>query len=140
MVDIIQSGNSRLKTTTILKSIITLGVPLIIGELGSIAQQFADTLMVGNHSTLELAASGMVNNIFLFVIFFTLGMSYAVTPLVGSAFGKKDNAGVIRSLREGIIVNFSLGLVCSMILLALLANIEILHQPRSCWFSQNHIS
>ena len=64
-----------LSTRQILKSIIILGVPLIIGELGSITQQIADSMLVGNHSTDELAASGMVNNIFLFVIFFTLGMS-----------------------------------------------------------------
>lgn len=116
-------------TRHILKRIIALGVPLIVGEIGSIAQQFADTMMVGNHSTTELAASGMVNNIFLFVIFFTLGMSYAVTPLVGSAFGSKDYTGVRRNLFEGLLVNLALGLVFVMALLVLLANIEILNQP-----------
>jgi len=124
----IQTG--QLTTKQILKSIITLGVPLIVGELGSIAQQFADTMMVGNHSTEELAASGLVNNIFLFVIFFTLGMSYAVTPLVGSAFGKKDNSSITRSMLEGLILNFILGLICSGLLLLLLNNIEILGQPQ----------
>lgn len=130
MANTFQIEGEKLKTGSILKSIISLGIPLIVGELGSIAQQFADTMMVGNHSTIELAASGMVNNIFLFVIFFTLGMSYAVTPLVGSAFGKKDSAGVVRSMWEGIIVNFLLGLVCAGLLLILLSNIEILNQPK----------
>ena len=116
----------QLSTRQILKSIIILGVPLIIGELGSITQQFADTMMVGNHSTDELAASGMVNNIFLFVIFFTLGMSYAVTPIVGSAFGKNDSSSIIRSMREGLILNLVIGLVCAGMLLLLLYNIEIL--------------
>lgn len=116
-------------TGRLLKSIIALGVPLIVGELGSIAQQFADTMMVGNHNTTELAAAGMVNSIFLLVIFFTLGMSYAVTPLVGAAFGKKDNSGVTRNLLEGLIVNLSLGLFIVFLLLILLANIEILGQP-----------
>ena len=86
-----QPGDSNIKR--MLKSLIALSVPLIIGELGSIAQQFADTIMVGHHSTVELAASGMVNNIFYFVIYFVLGISYAITPLVGNAFGrghKKD--------------------------------------------------
>lgn len=120
----------QLSTRQILKSIIILGVPLIIGELGSITQQFADTMMVGNHSTDELAASGMVNNIFLFVIFFTLGMSYAVTPIVGSAFGKNDSSSIIRSMREGLILNLVIGLVCAGMLLLLLYNIEILGQPQ----------
>ena len=46
------------------RSILALGVPLIIGELGSICQQFADTMMVGHHSTEELAAAGFINSIF----------------------------------------------------------------------------
>lgn len=121
--------STQVNTRQILKRIIALGVPLIVGELGSIAQQFADTMMVGNHSTNELAASGMVNNIFLFVIFFTLGMSYAVTPLVGSALGRKDYSGVKRNLFEGLIVNLLVGLVFAGLLLVLLSNIEILNQP-----------
>lgn len=123
------SSNTPLKTTQILKSLVVLGIPLIIGELGSIAQQFADTMMVGNHSTEELAASGLVNNIFLFVIFFTLGMSYAITPMVGNALGRKDFSSVTRTLLEGLIVNLALGFVCVILLLVLLFNIEILKQP-----------
>jgi len=116
-------------TVTLLKSILVLSIPLIVGELGSIAQQFADTMMVGNHSTEELAASGMVNNIFIFVIFFSLGISYAITPLVGNAFGRKDMADVRRIMLEGVILNFISGIILSLILWLLLANIEILGQP-----------
>ena len=40
------------------KAIILLGIPLIVGELGSVVQQFADTMMVGHYGTNELAAAG----------------------------------------------------------------------------------
>ena len=112
-----------------LKSLIGLSVPLIIGELGSIAQQFADTIMVGHHSTVELAASGMVNNIFYFIIYFVLGISYAITPLVGNAFGRGDKKGTIKVLFEGCILNLLIGLGCVLLLGILLENIEILDQP-----------
>ena len=38
------------------KSLVMLGVPIIIGQLGAIITGLADTIMVGQHSTEELAA------------------------------------------------------------------------------------
>lgn len=112
------------------RSIFTLGIPLIIGELGSICQQFADTMMVGHHSTQELAAAGFINSIFLFVIFLTLGMSYASTPLIASAFSQKDHTSVVRSLFESLIVNILVGLFYVLILLAILKYIDVFNQPK----------
>lgn len=120
------------------KAILLLGVPLIVGELGSIAQQFADTMMVGHYGTKELAAAGFVNSIFYYVIFLTLGMSYASTPLIGNAFGRKDYKSVLRIFRESIIVNFLVGLFFVALLLIVYFNLgglffnqnsEFFHQP-----------
>lgn len=93
----------------IAKAVLLLGIPLIMGELGSIVQQYADTIMVGHYGTEHLAAAGFVNTVFYFVIFLTLGMSYAVTPLVGNAYGRKDYRDVCRVFREGIRTNFLVG-------------------------------
>ena len=132
------ASTRKLSGWQLAKAIMILGIPLIVGELGSIAQQFADTMMVGHYGTQELAAAGFVNSIFYFVIFLTLGMSYASTPLVGSAFGKKDYKGVFRIFLESCIVNLIVGLFFVVLLLAIYFNIEILffntgsgifHQP-----------
>lgn len=49
---------------------ISLGVPIVVGQIGNIVLGFADTLMVGHHSMEELAAASFVNTMFmLFVIF-----------------------------------------------------------------------
>lgn len=114
----------------IIHSLLSLGVPLIVGELGSIAQQFADTMMVGHHSTPELGASGFVNSIFYFVIFLSLGMSYASTPLIGNAYGKGDNVGVVRNFLESIIVNFLIGAFFVLVLLTIFCRIEYFGQPQ----------
>lgn len=113
----------------IAQSIIKLGIPIIIGQLGSIAQQFADTIMVGQYGTMELAAAGFVNNIFNFVIYFMLGISYASTPVIGALYGKNDNRGVAQSLIDSIVVNFLFSLVIVALLLLLYHNISILQQP-----------
>lgn len=128
-MNIISLHSKDTKTRRILKSLIALSVPLIVGELGSIAQQFADTIMVGHHTTIELAASGMVNNILYFFIFFVLGISYAITPLVGNAFGRGNKREAIRILIDGVTLNLLIGLGCVFLLGLLLSNIEILGQP-----------
>lgn len=113
----------------IAQSIIKLGIPIIIGQLGSIAQQFADTIMVGQYGTMELAAAGFVNNVFNFVIYFMLGISYASTPVIGASYSQKDYKAVAQSLVDSIVVNFLFSLVIVALLLLLYHNIDILQQP-----------
>ena len=52
------------KYTSQYSSILLLGFPIIIGQIGSIVLSFADTLMIGHHTTEELAAAAFVSNIF----------------------------------------------------------------------------
>ena len=113
----------------IAQSIIKLGIPIIIGQLGSIAQQFADTIMVGQYGTMELAAAGFVNNVFNFVIYFMLGISNASTPVIGASYSQKDYKAVAQSLVDSIVVNFLFSLVIVALLLLLYHNIDILQQP-----------
>lgn len=131
------ASTDELSKWQLAKAIMAVGIPLIVGELGSIAQQFADTMMVGHYGTKELAAAGFVNSIFYFVIFLSLGMSYASTPLVGSAFGKKDYKGVLRIFFESCIVNLVVGMFFVALLLMIYLNIETLFfNPDSNLFHQ----
>ena len=64
------------------KALIFLGLPIVIGQLGVIILGFADTLMIGHHSTEELGAASFVNNVFTLCIIFSTGFSYGLTPIV----------------------------------------------------------
>ena len=44
------------------KETIRLGVPIMLGQLGIIVVGFADNIMVGHHSTAELAAASFVTS------------------------------------------------------------------------------
>ena len=46
------------------KALFYLGLPIVIGQMGVIVLGFADTLMVGHHSTAELAAASFTNHLF----------------------------------------------------------------------------
>ena len=50
------------------KALFYLGLPIVIGQMGVIVLGFADTLMVGHHSTAELAAASFTNNLFTLCI------------------------------------------------------------------------
>ena len=59
------------------KALLSIGIPIVIGQIGMIILGFADTLMIGHHSTKELAAASFVNNIFNLIIIFSNGFSFA---------------------------------------------------------------
>lgn len=85
------------------KSLFTLGIPIVIGQVGVIILGFADTLMIGHHSTNELAAASFVNNMFTLAIIFATGFSYGLTPIVGSLFGRGETSVVGRMLQNSIL-------------------------------------
>ena len=102
----------------------------MVGQLGVIVQGMADTIMVGQYGTPELSASALVNNIYNFIIFFLLGISYATTPITGAAYGQGDDEGVARSLRDSLIVNLSTSAIIVLLLTVLYFNLDILGQPQ----------
>ena len=116
--------------STHIKAILLLGLPIIVGQLGVIIQGMADTIMVGQYGTPELSASAMVNNIYNFIIFFLLGISYATTPITGGAFGKGDHNEVSRSLKESLSVNLLFSGIIMVLLTWLYFNLDILGQPQ----------
>ena len=72
------------------KETIRLGVPIMLGQLGIIIVGFADNIMVGHHSTAELAAASFVNNFFNLAFIFGMGFSYGLTPIIGGLHANKE--------------------------------------------------
>ena len=110
-------------------ALFTLALPIVIAQLGSILQGWADTIMVGQYGTPELSAAGFVNNAFNLIIYFLLGISYATTPVVGTYFSKGEYDSVIQAKRSSMLVNFLASLFVICLLLLLYFNIEKLGQP-----------
>ena len=111
------------------KALFKLGIPIVIGQLGMIVLGFADTLMIGHHSTEELAAASFVNNMFNLVIIFATGFSYGLTPIVGSLFGSGEHKAVGRTLKNAIWANGAIGIMLCIFMGILYLNIHRLGQP-----------
>ncbi|MBQ8443130.1 MAG: MATE family efflux transporter, partial [Bacteroides sp.] len=111
------------------KTLLKLGLPIVIGQLGMIVLGFADTLMIGHHSTEDLAGASFVNNMFNLAIIFATGFSYGLTPIVGSLFGQGKQEDVGRTLKNALLVNGLIGILLTLIMGALYLNIHRLGQP-----------
>ncbi len=111
------------------KALIQLGTPIIIGQIGTIVLGLADTLMIGQHSTTELAAAAFVNNMFVLVLVFGMGFSYGLTPLVGSLFGREENSKIGGMLKNALVANTLLAALLVGIMTLLYLNLGNLGQP-----------
>lgn len=110
-------------------SILRLGVPILIGQLGQILVGFADSAMVGHYSTDALAAASFVNNIFNIAILMCLGFTYGLTPLIGALYSASRNEDIGATLRRGVRLNFLFSMVITLLMGILYFNVDKLGQP-----------
>lgn len=113
------------------RSLLRLAVPIIIGQLGGIITGLADTIMVGQHSTDELAAASFVNNVLNAFIIFGTGFSFALTPLVGENLARNKRFVVSAWLKNGIVANLLLSILLIAILVVIYFNVAHLGQPEN---------
>lgn len=111
------------------KALAQLGLPIVIGQLGVIVLGFADTLMIGHHSTEELGAASFVNNLFTLCIIFSTGFSYGLTPVVGSLYGNRRFAEAGQALRCSLAANGLVALLLTFVMAVVYFNVERLGQP-----------
>lgn len=111
------------------KDLLSIGIPIIIGQLGTIVLGFADTLMIGHHSTQELAAAGLVNNIYGLVLLFYLGFSYGLTPVVGRLFGMNHQHEIGRKVKNSFVANMLIGIMLVCLMTILYLNLGRIGQP-----------
>lgn len=111
------------------RSLLRLAIPIIIGQLGGIITGLADTIMVGQHSTDELAAASFVNNVLNTFIIFGTGFSFALTPLVGENFARNKKYVAAAWQKNSLVANLILSVVLVAVLLLIYFNVEHLGQP-----------
>ena len=91
--------------------LIRLTLPLLFAQLSQTAMGFVDTVMAGRYASIDLAAVAVGSSLFFPVFLFLLGLQSAVTPLVAQANGRGDEAAVHRSIRLGVTIGFTVGVL-----------------------------
>jgi MATE family multidrug resistance protein len=98
-------------------------------DKGTVTVSMADTIMVGRVGTTELAASAFANSIFIIIFIFSLGFSLGITPLIGNAFGKKQNKKITILFQNGLLVNILLSLLLMVLFMPLAPALRWMNQP-----------
>ena len=111
------------------KDLLRLGAPVVVGQIGNLVLNFADTFMIGHHSTVELAAASFVNNIFVLSIIFAMGFNYALTPIVGPFIGRQEQERVGKVVRAANYANLLLVLVLVATMVVFYFSLPYLGQP-----------
>ena len=112
------------------RAIIALGIPILIGQLGTIIVGFADTIMVGRYSTEALASASFVNSLFYTANFACMGFSYGLTPIIGAMFTRGDKNAIGRTMRSGAVLNLLFSALITGIMLLFYANVDKMGQPQ----------
>ena len=110
-------------------SLLRLGLPILVGQLGMIVVGFADNIMVGHYSTNALASASFVNNLFNVVIFCCIGFTYGITPIVGALYAQKRHSDIGATIRSALLLNTIFTLVIMAIMGVIYLNLHRLGQP-----------
>ena len=111
------------------KTLLSLGTPLVVGQVGTIVLGFADTLMVGHHSVTELAAASFVNTIMAIILVFALGYSYGLTPIIGRLYGQGNTEKNGAVVKHGLLAAATTSVILLAVLYLVYINIHRMGQP-----------
>ncbi len=82
-----------------------LAFPVVLSQVGQVSVQLVDIMMIGHVGTTELAAASFTNSVFMIGMYFGMGITYGITPLVGKAFGKNRLNEVVAWLKNGFYIH-----------------------------------
>jgi multidrug resistance protein, MATE family len=85
-----------------LAALTQLAIPVVLSELGWMAQGVVDTIMVGRLGPAAIGAVAVGNAVFYTPSLFGIGLLLGLDPLVAQAYGRKDFDECHRWLAQGI--------------------------------------
>jgi multidrug resistance protein, MATE family len=85
-----------------MRALSRLAGPIIVSQLGSIAMNTTDTLMVGPLGATSLGAAGLGSAVFMALLVVCTGTLMGMSPLVAQAYGARDLPETRRVLVQGL--------------------------------------
>jgi multidrug resistance protein, MATE family len=106
-----------------------LSFPIMLGQVGSVLMGITDTLMLGNVGKLEVAASGVANQIYFLFTVIGMGIIAAMAPMIAVSKGAKNKTECGEILRTGIELGFIISIILAVIMFAIAENFYLFNQP-----------
>ena len=112
------------------KDILLLAWPLVITQVGHVITGMVDNIFLGRIGPTEQAAGILSNSLFVLLMVFAIGISYATTPLVTQAHEKKDLLKKASLFKNTLFLNFIVALVSFVILFLASDLLNYMQQPK----------
>ncbi|MBD2785978.1 MATE family efflux transporter [Xenorhabdus sp. DI] len=100
------------------RSLLALGIPVVIAQFSQTAMGFVDTVMAGKAGAIEMSAVAVGTSIWLPTILFGQGLLLALTPIVAHMNGSGQRKNVAGQIQQG----FWLAIFLSILIIAVLYN------------------
>lgn len=111
------------------RALLCLGFPVLLTQVGVIAVNFADTMMVGGYGVDELAAAAFVNSLFLIPMVMLMGLAAGITPIIGALYGSGDKREPGRVARAALQVNIAVAFLFTAFMTGLYFFLDCFGQP-----------
>ena len=85
-----------------LKGLVALAVPVVLSELGWMAQGIVDTIMVGDLGPAAIGAVALGNAVYYTPALFGFGLLLGLDTLISQAYGRNDHDDCHRWLAQGL--------------------------------------
>lgn len=112
-----------------MRETIVLCLPVIATQIGHILTGMVDNIFLGQIGKTEQAAGILSNNVFVLLMVFCIGLSYASTPLVAAANVNNDLRGKASLFKNSLALNFTVAVLIFLVLFLLTPFIGYLQQP-----------
>ncbi len=96
--------NKKTSLSLEIKQLLLLTLPLMLSEIVDASFSFIATLLSAHLGIQELAAGGLVTTLFITIMIFMWGILVSISTLISQYHGAKDDAGISRVLKDGLIL------------------------------------
>lgn len=98
-----------------LKKLLILSVPIIIQQFIQASLNLIDTLMIGKMGAEEIAAVGIANQVFFFVMMIIFGINSGISVYVAQFWGRKDTNNIKKTMGVSLTFGVVIGIVFTII-------------------------
>ncbi|WP_047445812.1 MATE family efflux transporter [Alistipes sp. ZOR0009] len=113
------------------RSTLSLGLPVMVSQLGQISVAVVDVMMIGRLGAIPLAAAAFATMLVSLPLYFGMGFALSITPLTGKAFGANNHREVGVLWKNGVVSYLSVGLLLLLISAILYGGMAFMNQPDS---------
>lgn len=107
-----------------------LAIPVMLTQLGQISVNLFDNMMVGKMlGANALASASLANSVFISLLIFAMGFSFAIPPLVSEAQAQNNHQKINSIFSHGFVLNIGIGIILTLLLLVISPLLYYTKQP-----------